>query len=215
MVLHYYKNADGTLPTPVVIRNDYSVHNNKWSKLWTAEGSALGNITEGSTGINYPYMRYADVLLMYAEAANELNGGPTDKAIDCLMQVHNRAFLEGDPEFIAQAQSGKEAFQKAVLDERKWEFAGENSRWRDLVRTNTYGEELVYSFLRYYSAGMQNAQGWTQAMRMPSTSTTATHEAGYIDNLPSTYLLSTSTILTKPMLTVCACTRLSSMAMSS
>lgn len=38
---------------------------------------------------------------------------------------------------------------------------GENSRWRDLVRTNTYGEELVYSFLRYYSIGMQGASGPT------------------------------------------------------
>ena len=152
--------------------------------MWTAEGSALGNITTGATGINYPYMRYADVLLMYAEAANEINGGPTDKAIQCLTQVHKRAFLDGDPEFIAQAQSGKEAFQKAVLDERKWEFAGENSRWRDLVRTNTYGEELVYSFLRYYSAGMQNVGGNTGYEDDINLHDGYTTEAGYIDNLP-------------------------------
>jgi hypothetical protein len=181
---NYYTTADGSLADSVYIRNDYSVHNNKWSKLWTAEGSALGNITTGSTGINYPYMRYADVLLMYAEAANELNGGPTDKAVQCLTQVHNRAFLEGDPEFIAQAQSGKEAFQKAVLDERKWEFAGENSRWRDLVRTNTYGEELIYSFLRYYSAGMQNVGGNTGYEDDINLHDGYTTEAGYIDNLP-------------------------------
>ena len=158
--LWYYAlhtETDGSFTDSVVVRNDYSVHNNKWSKLWTSEGSALGNITEGSTGINYPYMRYADILLMYAEAANELNNGPTEKAIDCLTQVHKRSFTDGDPEFIATASVSKEAFQKAVLDERKWEFAGENSRWRDLVRTNTYAEEIVYSFLRYYAAGMRNA----------------------------------------------------------
>ncbi len=137
----------------IVIFNDYAVFNNKWSKLWTAEGSALGNGSTGSTGINYPYMRYADVLLMYAEAANELDGGPSDaKAVECLTKVHSRAFDDGDPTFIATAQTSKEAFQKAVLDERKWEFAGENSRWRDLVRTNKYSEELVYSFLRYLPA---------------------------------------------------------------
>lgn len=181
---NYYTTPDGSLADSVYIRNDYSVHNNKWSKLWTAEGSALGNITTGATGINYPYMRYADVLLMYAEAANEINGGPTDKAIQCLTQVHKRAFLDGDPEFIAQAQSGKEAFQKAVLDERKWEFAGENSRWRDLVRTNTYGEELVYSFLRYYSAGMQNVGGNTGYEDDINLHDGYTTEAGYIDNLP-------------------------------
>lgn len=176
----YYQTADGTLLDSVYIRNDYTVHNNKWSKLWTAEGSALGSEITGSTGINFPYMRYADVLLMYAEAANELNDRPTDKAIQCLTEVHSRAFVDGDPEFIAQAQADKETFQKAVLDERKWEFAGENSRWRDLVRTNTYSLELVYSFLRYYSAGRQGAGsfcGYEDAINE--------HDGRvYIDNLP-------------------------------
>ena len=180
----YFTNSEGNLADSVYIRNDYSVHNNKWSKLWTAEGSALGNITSGSTGINYPYMRYADVLLMYAEAANELNGGPTDKAIDCLQQVHRRAFEDGDPAFITEAQASKEAFQKAVLDERKWEFAGENSRWRDLVRTNTYAEEVMYSFLRYYSAGMQNVGGMSGYEDAINEHDGYSTDAGYIDNLP-------------------------------
>ena len=180
----YYTNSDGNLADSVYIRNDYTVHNNKWSKLWTSEGSALGSITTGATGINYPYMRYTDVLLMYAEAANELSGGPTDKAVNCLTQVHSRAFDDGDPEFIAKAITSKEAFQKAVLDERKWEFAGENSRWRDLVRTNTYGEELVYSFLRYYSAGMQNVGGMTGYEDAINEHDGYDTSAGYIDNLP-------------------------------
>ena len=164
--------------------NNYVLYNNKWSKLWTAESNALGKTTEGSTGINYPYMRYADVLLMYAEVANELNDGPTDKAIECLRKVHSRAFrstADGDAAFIADAQNSKENFQKAVLDERKWEFAGENSRWRDLVRTNTYAEELMYSFLRYYSVSMQSATsmtGYEDAINE--------HDGlMYIDNLPS------------------------------
>ena len=153
----YFTNSEGNLADTVYIRNDYTVHNNKWSKLWTSEGSALGNISTGATGINYPYMRYADVLLMYAEAANEINNGPTEKAVECLQTVHNRAFDDGDPDFISAAQADKDAFQKAVLNERKWEFAGENSRWRDLVRTNNYAEELVYSFLRYFATGYRNA----------------------------------------------------------
>ena len=181
----YFTNAEGNLADSVYIRNDYSVHNNKWSKLWTNTGSALGNTTTGSTGINYPYMRYADVLLMYAEAANELNGGPTAKAISCLTEVHNRAFEKSDDEFISQASSSKEAFQKAVLDERKWEFAGENSRWRDLVRTNTYNEELMYSFLRYYSAAMQNVGGMTGYEDAINEHDGYSMESGYIDNLPS------------------------------
>lgn len=176
----YFQNADGQMQDSVYIRNDYTVHNNKWSKLWTASASALGKETTGSTGINFPYMRYADVLLMYAEAANELNDGPTDKAVQCLTEVHSRAFTDGDAAFITEAQGSKEAFQKAVLDERKWEFAGENSRWRDLVRTNTYSVELVYSFLRYFSAGAQNASG------MCGYEDAINEHDGrvYIDNLP-------------------------------
>jgi hypothetical protein len=46
-------------------------------------------------------------------------------------------------------------------DERKWEFAGENMRWRDLVRNNLYGQEIVYSFLRYLSVAMSNAGAYT------------------------------------------------------
>ena len=181
----YYTNSEGNLADSVYIRNDYTVHNNKWSKLWTLPGSALGNTTTGSTGINFPYMRYADVLLMYAETANELNGGPTDKAVDCLMQVHNRAFLEGDSAFQADAVASQETFHKAVMDERKWEFAGENMRWRDLVRTNTYGRELVYSFLRYYSAGMQNVGSMTGYEDAINEHDGYTDGNGYIDNLPS------------------------------
>lgn len=177
----YFQNADGVLQDSVYIRQDYSVHNNKWSKLWTSESMALGNDKSGSTGINYPYMRYADVLLMYAEADNEINGEPSAKAIDCLAKVHGRAFLNGDAEFISEASASKENFQKAVLDERKWEFAGENMRWRDLVRTNTYAEELVYCFLRYYSVAMQNAgspTGFEDAINE--------HDGlNYIDNMPT------------------------------
>lgn len=177
----YYTNADGALADSVYIRADYTVHNNKWSKLWTNESFALGSDKSGSTGINYPYMRYADVLLMFAEADNEIEGAPTDKAIDCLTKVHNRAFLNGDAAFISEAATSKEAFQKAVLNERKWEFAGENMRWRDLVRTNTYAEELVYCFLRYYSVGMQNA-GSTTGFEDDINQ----HDGReYIDNLPS------------------------------
>ncbi|MCR5360462.1 MAG: RagB/SusD family nutrient uptake outer membrane protein [Bacteroidales bacterium] len=176
----YFTKSDGTLADSVYIRNDYSVHNNKWSKLWTSESLALGTDKDGATGINYPYMRYADILLMYAEAANEINEGPTTKAIDCLTQVHSRAFVDGDAAFISDASASKEAFQKAVMDERKWEFAGENSRWRDLVRTNTYGEELVYSFLRYYSAGVQSISQTTGYEDDINT-----HDGkAYIDQLP-------------------------------
>ena len=142
--LWYYSNKG--VPT---IRLDYAMHNNKWSKLWQTTG--LGASTTGATGISFAYIRYADVLLMYAEAENEINEGPTANAIKAVEEVRNRAFGGVDYSLTADAKSSKKKFLKAVLDERKWEFAGENMRWKDLVRNNMYSEAILYTFLAYYS----------------------------------------------------------------
>ena len=53
--------------------------------------------------------------------------------------------------YVAAAASSKEDFLNAVLDERKWEFAGENMRWKDLVRNNKYSEKVLMTFLSYYA----------------------------------------------------------------
>lgn len=156
--LWYYGNTTSNLTQDsCLIRADYTVHNNKWSKLWASSGQ-FANTSSDNTGINYPYMRYADVLLMHAETTNELEG-PTAEAQDDLRKVHARAVNNSEAlnAFMAKASASKEAFLNAVLDERKWEFAGENMRWRDLVRNNLYGREIVYSFLRYLSTAMSNA----------------------------------------------------------
>lgn len=143
---------DGTATTnPAKCSAGYTVNNGKWSKLWNNGG--LGSRSEGSTGINYPYLRYTDVLLMFAEADNELNGAPTAEAMAALEQVRNRAFRSTNPAKVTDYPKGsKEEFLKAVLDERKFEFAGENMRWRDLVRNNMLGQQLYWTFFRYYAA---------------------------------------------------------------
>jgi len=140
--------ADGSEYT-CRLDNSYSVQNGKWSKLWVNGG--LGNITEGNTGINYPYLRYADVLLMFAEADNEIEGHPTDAAIQAVRQVRERAFRNTNPIKAESFPCGNyEEFKKAILDERKFEFAGENMRWRDLVRNNMYNLEVYWTFFRNY-----------------------------------------------------------------
>lgn len=142
----YYTSAG--VPT---MQLTYTCHNNKWSKLWSS--TTFGADKTSNTGINFPYLRYADVLLMFAEAENELNG-PTDEAYAALKKVHDRAF-EGSTSEVAwydNAMNSQEDFLNAVLTERKFEFAGENLRWKDLVRNNQYSEKLFYTFLLYYSA---------------------------------------------------------------
>lgn len=74
-------------------------------------------------------IRYADVLLIYAEATNMTDGGPSADALDAINQVRRRAGLEDLPTGMSQQE-----FDKAVLDERKWELAFEINRWFDIVR---------------------------------------------------------------------------------
>lgn len=78
--------------------------------------------------LNFPVLRYADVLLMEAEALNELNR--TAEAEAPLNQVRARAGLA------AVTGLNKEAFREKVLHERRMELAFEGQRWFDLIRVN-------------------------------------------------------------------------------
>lgn len=138
------------------LQNGYVNYCLKWSKLWD-KSHTQGNTSEGNTGINFPYMRYADVLLMFAEAENELNG-PTDAAKKALKQVRERAFRGASDksekvDTYVDNLASKEDFFNAIVDERAWEFGGENIRWKDLVRWNLYNQVLYKTFWTYYGMG--------------------------------------------------------------
>lgn len=83
------------------------------------------------------YMRYANVLLMAAEAINELDGPAA--AAPYLRQIKERAYPNHtaivDTE-MAEAATSKEAFFNAIVDERAKELAGEMYRKEDLIRWN-------------------------------------------------------------------------------
>lgn len=87
--------------------------------------------------LNIPVLRYADVLLMYAEAQNYLFGGPTQAANDALKLVRNRAGIGS-----LEIPSGQDAFEEAIVQERKWEFAGEFNLRTDLIRMNLLAKEV-------------------------------------------------------------------------
>jgi hypothetical protein len=84
------------------------------------------------TWINHRILRYADVLLMKAEAANESGDGATAEAM--LEQVRARA-RNGDNTVLPHiAFTGQAPMRTAIKDERRWEFALEGYRFYDLVR---------------------------------------------------------------------------------
>lgn len=88
-----------------------------------------------------PILRFADALLIYAEAANYVNNGPTDAALEALNRIRRRAQLPIYPANMTQRE-----FDKAVLDERAWEFACEGDRWHDLVRKELVVEANISRF---------------------------------------------------------------------
>ncbi|OGS72664.1 MAG: hypothetical protein A3F91_07050 [Flavobacteria bacterium RIFCSPLOWO2_12_FULL_35_11] len=90
--------------------------------------------------LNFPVLRFADVLLMKAEALNEIGQG--SQAEIPLNQVRNRAGLPN-------IASGKDqaSLRAAILHERRIELAFEGQRWFDLIRVNNgqYGLDFIHS----------------------------------------------------------------------
>jgi hypothetical protein len=108
--------------------------------------------TANNTDDNWPIYRYADVLLLLAEALNEQSGKSTE-ALIYLNQVRDRAFGAGVSTITTTNQS---ELRDIIAHERRVELAFENHRWHDLVRTgkaievmNAYGVALKqqYSYL--------------------------------------------------------------------
>lgn len=95
-------------------------------------GIATANKADGF----FCMLRYADVLLIYAEAANLAEGSPSKAAYDAINEVRERAGLT-KLSGLTPAQ-----FDKAVLDERNWELAFECNRWFDLCRRHILKETL-------------------------------------------------------------------------
>ncbi|MCD0488679.1 RagB/SusD family nutrient uptake outer membrane protein [Pedobacter sp. MC2016-14] len=94
-------------------------------------------------GLNWMYMRYADVVLMAAEAVNAIDGH--DAAAPYLKMIRDRAF-PNDPAkvatFMTAATVSDATFQLAIENERALEFVGEMLRKADLIRWNKLSSKL-------------------------------------------------------------------------
>lgn len=84
-------------------------------------------LTTSNSDLNWPVIRYADVLLTYAEAANEVSG-PGAKVYDAVNEIRSRAQLP------VLAGLTKELLREAIWRERWFELCYENTTWFDMVR---------------------------------------------------------------------------------
>ncbi len=99
-------------------------------------------VNSTNTPLNRYFMRYADVLLTYAEATGR-SGGDAPEAWEALNQVRRRAagLDPNTPDAAIDLTSGD--LGELAFTERKWELAGEYERWHDLVRMDRIAEAFA------------------------------------------------------------------------
>ena len=105
----------------------------------------VANGTSGVAGttqsdLNWPQIRYADVLLVYAEAQNRADGAPNAQAYSALNAIRLRAQL------LPLAGLSQTAFEEAVWRERWHELCYEGVTWFDMVRLRKAYNEATNTF---------------------------------------------------------------------
>jgi len=152
----YYYNGN-TLTNWAATASVYNRNVGKWRRSF--ELPASGGKNQNYTPQNFPILRYADVLLMLAEAENEVNG-PSTIAVNALNQVRVRAGATPITIF-----NGSLGFREIIQDERARELCFEGLRRPDLIRWGNFipvmknlaaqfaadnaGTSLVYGVLGY------------------------------------------------------------------
>lgn len=136
-------------------RNPESGYSNPLGKNaygpWLSKYNDENAVTSGGCETGIILLRYAEVLLIFAEAENEVNG-PTADAYAALNAVRQRAQL------VDMAPDGmdKDQFREFVLDERERELFGEAKRLFDLNRRHMYGRKVSAT---QYDAGSTEISG--------------------------------------------------------
>lgn len=93
------------------------------------------------SGKDFPAIRYADILLVYAEAQNAADGAANSEAYAALNSIRTRAGLD------EVAALGTDAFRDEVWKQRYWELCAENKAWFDMVRTRKLFDATTASFV--------------------------------------------------------------------
>ncbi|MCC8172323.1 MAG: RagB/SusD family nutrient uptake outer membrane protein [Parabacteroides sp.] len=165
----YRNNDNGNIISLEPAEFESNADNRKALVAPTGSGQRPGKFnapaTNNETSADFPVLRCADVMLMYAEASNEISAAPTQEALDALNAVRENAGLT-DKTF-AELPT-KEAFRKAVYHERRLELALECDRWFDIVRTKQFADIFpgVASYRQLYPVpqteieNMNDKTGW-------------------------------------------------------
>ncbi len=123
---------------------DFGMGNNTFLMAKFYDSEAPGSAGAGNS---IPLIRYADILLYYAEAATVVNGFPTQDAMEKLNMVHRRAY--GYPPTSASTvdyklsdYNTKDKFMKLLIREQAYESMNEGKRWLELNRWGIVKETI-------------------------------------------------------------------------
>lgn len=123
-------HVDGLFATPGLL-SLFSPNDKRFSTTFfishgdTVCGKYLSTAPYGDAGNDWIVLRYADVLLMYAEASNQVNGGPTQPAIDAINAIRTRAGLST----YTVNDFNQSTFKTAIYNESRRELAFEDQNW--------------------------------------------------------------------------------------
>ena len=125
----------------------YEMYNPAWSATdYNIKKGLVPVMLTLNEGTNWPVIRYADVLLMYAEAVNAKPNREPQEAIEAINQVRARVgmptYPDADAPYSVDASSSPQALFEAIVHERRVELALEGHRFADLRRWGLAQEEL-------------------------------------------------------------------------
>ena len=105
--------------------------------------NSASELNRNFTSVNFPVLRYSDILLMYAEADNEVNNGPSVLGIQYLNEVRFRAGLDDIAVEKPTVVANKQLFFDELVDERSRELCFEGVRRHDLIRWELLDDKLI------------------------------------------------------------------------
>lgn len=147
---YYYTEHEATDGSGIVALDRPYIY-----KYWDSASAS-----SGKSGLNYPLLRYADVLLTMAEARAQADGGTTSDAdaVDAYYLVHHRA----NPDEAKPSQ----VTVNDVLKERFWEMCFETQTWYDMLRTRkalNVTSGLIVDMVGYQAPGHAEGARFEQA----------------------------------------------------
>ncbi len=123
-----------------------SMNDGKYRRDWVTNPRPSPTDATQYLGLKWQILRYADVLLMFAEAENEING-PTSAAYNAINMVRRRGFGKAitTPDAVVDLPAGlnKGDFFTRVVNERSYELGGEGVRKYDLIRWNLLNAKVL------------------------------------------------------------------------